>query len=65
MLCGCCKREVPPSDWDGLYGCCDECAWCQSLGQCFAGEDKPESTICCHGECRRTKTPCPQSPAPP
>lgn len=49
--CGCCERDV--ADWDHLYGCCGDCAWCQSLGHCYEGEDKPENTICCHGSCQR------------
>ena len=51
--CGCCGRDVPPNNWDHLYGCCGDCAWCQSLGQCFVGEDKPENTVCCHGICQK------------
>ncbi len=49
---GCCGLKNV-RDWDGLYGCCSDCAFCQSLGQCYRGEDKPENTICCHGECQR------------
>ena len=46
--CGCCGAKRV-ADWDGLYGCCGDCAFCQSLGQCYEGEDKPENTRCCHG----------------
>ncbi len=26
------------------------CGCCQSLGQCYEGEDLAENTICCHGD---------------
>ncbi len=51
-VCQCCSQEVEQRDWDHIYGTCDACAWCLSLGQCYEGEDLPENTICCHGDCR-------------
>jgi len=39
--CDCCQRDVPDSQWDGIYSACDDCAWCHSF-QC-----EP----CCHGAC--------------
>ena len=45
--CGCCKRRV--DRLDGLYGACNRCAHCQSIGHCYEGEDLPENTECCHG----------------
>ncbi len=53
--CPCCNRVV--RHLDGIYEACDGCAWCQSLGQCFEGEDLPENTICCHGKCREPNPP--------
>lgn len=40
-ICDCCERDIDPRDMDGLYTCCNDCAWCQSL----------EHDPCCHGEC--------------
>lgn len=50
VKCDCCSKLVPEHDIDGLYGCCSRCAFCQSLAQCYVGEDRPENTICCHGD---------------
>lgn len=40
--CGCCDQLVDERDWDGLYTCCDDCAFCTSL----------EHFPCCHGTCK-------------
>ena len=51
-LCPCCDLDKPASRWWHLFGCCDDCALCRSLGLCYVGEDVPENTTCCHGNCR-------------
>lgn len=39
FVCDCCQRELGEALYDGLYTCCADCAFCQSL------EHRP----CCHG----------------
>jgi hypothetical protein len=52
--CGCCDRDVPDSGgWDGLYGCCHNCAFCASL----------EHFPCCHGACGRAELAVNSTPA--
>lgn len=41
--CDCCKKWKHAGDFCGLYGCCEDCAFCQSLDQCGK---------CCHGKCK-------------
>ena len=50
--CGCCSREVLSSNIDGLYGCCDTCADCLSLGHCFDLDesDGRHVLLWCRGE---------------
>ncbi len=45
VLCACCNRHV--AQLDGLYGCCDACANCQS--QSFRFDPKAPVEPCCHG----------------
>lgn len=44
--CDCCQEMKPVRNWDGLYGCCEDCSHCQSLGHCDG---------CCHGDCMNTE----------
>ncbi len=53
-FCDCCGKTGIV--YDGMYGCCEACAECQSLGHCYDGEDRPENTICCHGERHERRT---------
>lgn len=45
MFCACCERHV--TVWDGLYGCCGDCAECASL---------EHWDPCCHGACKLPPT---------
>lgn len=44
--CTCCKEFKPAANFCDLYGTCEDCCWCQFLGQCGEGE----FPTCCHGK---------------